>query len=170
MLLRLHKLLDFVAYWWHQLTTSRYVLYLERENKRLLAENAALHATVHGLHGVPGRVHIPQVPAHQPDAPMVARQGPEAATPANDGPKVVRSATRQTERRQQQAAAWKKHQEATRDKLVRLQNALNDEIKAERERQHGSGRVVTAQGAEVQVHEPSQVVDFDESEVKAEEA
>lgn len=67
----IHNTIEMLAYWWHRLTTSSYVLHLERENKRLLAENRALWETVWGTRGFrpPERVN-------QTEAP------PIAATPA----------------------------------------------------------------------------------------
>lgn len=53
LLQKLHILLDFLAYWWHRLATSRYVLSLEDRVRMLEAHNTALHATVYGLRGLP---------------------------------------------------------------------------------------------------------------------
>ena len=166
----LHKLLDFLAYWWHQATTSRYVLHLERENKRLLAENTALHATIHGLHGIPGRAQIQPAAADPGPLPMALREAVRAINQADKtgakSPVVVRSSTRPSARREAEREGWKKHNDNVREKLVDLQNQLNDEIKAEQEARKGTGFVVTQPGAEpVQVHEPAEpIVELEEAQ------
>ncbi len=49
----MNEALTWMAYWWHRLTTSRYVLYLEQRVDYLERQNHALNRTIWGIKGFP---------------------------------------------------------------------------------------------------------------------
>jgi hypothetical protein len=155
MLVGLHKWLDFAAYWWHELTTSRYVRYLERENRRLQEQNLALWNSVWGVRGMPGHVQGPTThltaPSGAPaDMPMGVRQAvgklqdEMRAVPKNT-PGVVRSKTRPS-KREAELEALNKTRTEQGDKIRELREELNGEIERERRERTGEGYAVIGDG------------------------
>lgn len=138
MLSRVHSGLDLLAHWWHRLTTSRYVLHLERENARLLAENRGLWETVWGIRGLPAPPRV-QAPAAQPIAAA-------EAAPV----KAVEPVTRRvrSEQLSQQRAAEAEAAIAAQRQVRELNNQLVEELRREQERGEGTEYAVTRPGGD----------------------
>lgn len=129
MLKQVHDFLDLVAYWLRRMTTSRYVLHLEHENRELKAQLAAWQNTAVGLRGMAPVNHATTAM----DAPRIAKE--PAVTPGAFKP-VIKGVAAEARRRAIENAREQERTERakTRERLIDLQNELNEEIKHEREK------------------------------------
>jgi hypothetical protein len=155
MILKLHKLIDFLAYWWHRATTSRYVLHLELEVKRLQAENVAMRDTVFGLRGFPP----PARPMVSPDLPAIVRE--QAAQPQNPTPAKVSLRARKIQPGVEAAIAAE--QKAAADKVARLRREFEREVEDDKTRANHQGYAIPA-GANSPVKVEDALAPHDEEE------
>jgi hypothetical protein len=135
MILKLHKLIDFLAYWWHRATTSRYVLHLELEVKRLQAENVAMRDTVFGLRGFPP----PARPMMSPDLPAIVRE--QAAQAQAPTPAKVSLRARKIH---PEGDAIRTEQKAAADKVASLRREFQRAVEDDKIRANNQGYAIPA--------------------------